>query len=329
MQELKLRLRKLNPLGEKLDGILLINRDQQSDPNFTYMTGADCVTGFFFYDFSKARIFTNKRDYPLAKRSMVKGVRIAKKGMLEALVRKKTVGIDKTSLTVATYEQLKKAKPSLVDISAHLVNARAQKTRYEIRCIRAACKKSGILLGRVENKWKGTTEIEFKGMVEYEMHRLGVTPAFPTIVASGSSIAVPHHAPAWKKIRIPFLIDFGVRYKNYVSDVTRTFGSRYENALQRILDDLYPKIIPGVRAKDLNAFVRKALGRHEKHFITALGHGIGVAVHEAPNLRQASEDVLKENMVFTIEPGVYVPGGLRIENDFLLKKDGVECLTEF
>ncbi len=329
MNELKLRLDKLEPLGEKLDALVLQCNDMQSSPNFIYMTGTDGVSGFFFYDFSKPKIFTNKRDYPLAKKSMIRDVRITEKGTLEKLVKRKTIGVDKSAMSIGTYEQLRKAKARLVDISKALENARAQKTAYEISCIKAACKKSAKVFNKAEDQWKGMTEIGLKGLIEYEMHKLGCTPAFSTIVASGSNIAIPHHIPTQKKIKLPFLIDFGARYNNYVSDVTRTFGSRYENALQRILSDLYPQIKPGVRVKDLDAFVRKSLGKREKNFITALGHGIGVAVHECPTLSGRSEDVLKENMVFTIEPGIYVNGGLRIENDFLLKKDGVECLTGF
>lgn len=325
MGELKTRLAKLDHLD--MDGILLVNKDMQSDPNFVYLSGVD-VEGLLFYDFSKAKIFTNRRDYAIAKKGMARA-EVAGKDTLERLVRNRRIGVDKTSLTADAYERLKRMKAKPVDVSSALEDARACKTKYEISCIRAACKKTGLLLRRIENQWRGLSEIEFKGLIEYEMHKLGVTPAFPTIVASRGNIAEPHHFPTVAKIKMPFLVDFGIRYKNYVSDVTRTFGSRFEPVLEKILNGLYPQIEPGVLAKDMDAFVRKSLGHYEKKFITALGHGIGIAVHEKPNLRSTSEDVLKENMVFTIEPGIYVKGGIRIENDFLLTKNGLERLTKF
>lgn len=327
MCELNRRLGKISHLRGSIDAILLLNKDMQFNPNFIYFTNSEDIAGFLFYDFSKPKIITNARDYPAAKKCWIKDIELA--GSLEKLVRGKKIGIDKATMHVDAYEQLRRAKALLIDISRHLESARMQKTEYEIACIKTACNIAGRVFNKVQNQWTGMTEIEFKGFIEYEMHRLGVQPSFPTIVASGSNIAVPHHKPATQKIKLPLLIDFGVRYKNYISDVTRTTGSKWEKTIENILDKLYPKVKPGMAAKELDMFVRKRLGKNEKRFITSLGHGIGIAVHERPWISKRSEDTLKENMTFTIEPGVYVRNGIRIENDFLLKKDGLERLTNF
>ena len=82
-------------------------------------------------------------------------------------------------------------------------------------------------------------------------------------------------------------------------------------------------------AKNLEIKARKMMGIHAKSFITSLGHGIGIEVHERPYISANSNDVLKEGMVFTIEPGFYKAGGLRIENDFVLTKDGCVNITDF
>lgn len=328
MNELRLRLEKIEHLSNKLDAIILINKDMQFNPNFIYFTNSSDIAGFLLYDFNKAKIFTNSRDYPVAKKSWVKGA-IAEKGILEKLIKKKKIGVDFSTLHADTYQQLRKAKAKLVDIAKDLESARMQKTRYEISCIKQACKIAGKVFSRIENQWRGLSEIEFKGLIEYEMHRLGVEPSFPTIVATGKNIAVPHHKPTSKKIALPLLIDFGVRYKNYISDVTRTIGSKWERKVQQVLDNLYPEVKPDMHAREMDLFVRKALGKYEKHFITSLGHGIGIAVHERPWISKRSNDTLKAGMTFTIEPGIYVKNGIRTENDFLLKEDGLERLTNF
>jgi len=327
MNELHQRLSKINHL-QNLDAILLINKDMQFNPNFIYLTDSEDIDGFLFYDFHKPKLFTNQRDLPLAKKSWVKDSEVAEKETLKNLINGKKIGVDFSALHADTYLQLRK-KAKMVDITKHLEQARIQKTQYEISCIREACKITSKVLKTVENQWNGMTEIEFKGLMEYEMHRLGVHPSFPTIVATGANIAVPHHRPTTQRIHLPLLIDFGVRYKNYISDATRTYGSKWEPLIENMLDDLYHTVKLGMPAKDLDGFVRKALGKNERHFITALGHGIGIAVHERPWVSKRSEDVLKEGMTFTIEPGVYVKNGIRIENDFLMKEDGLEMLTKF
>ena len=76
-------------------------------------------------------------------------------------------------------------------------------------------------------------------------------------------------------------------------------------------------------------FVRKKLGRDERFFTHALGHGLGIEVHEKPWISKNSKDILKENMIFTIEPAVYKKNGLRIENDFLLARNSLKKLTDF
>lgn len=329
MNELKLRLDKMNGLSDRIDAFVLFSKDMQFNPNFIYFTGSEDIAGFLVHDFSKPKIFTNARDYPVAKKSWIKDIEIGEKVTLEKLVKGKRIGIDESTMHIDIYKKLTDAKAKLIDISQHLENARMQKTAYEINCIKEACKISGTVFRKVENDWKGMSEIEFKGLVEYEMHRQGVQPSFPTIVASCKNIAVPHHKPTNQKIKLPLLIDFGVRYKNYVSDVTRTTGSRWQKPIEKILNELYETVRLGMRAKELDLFVRRALGKNEKLFITSLGHGIGIAVHERPWVSRRSDDVIKTGMTFTIEPGIYTANGIRIENDFLMTEDGLKNLTEF
>jgi Xaa-Pro dipeptidase len=161
------------------------------------------------------------------------------------------------------------------------------------------------------------------------MKLCGSRPAFPTIVASGKNIRVPHHEPTIKKAKAPLLIDFGAKYNGYCSDITRTFGSRFENTILKVFDEVEKNLCPGAKASDIDAISRKTMGRYEKFFITGLGHGIGLDVHEKPWVSKNSTDILKEGMVFTIEPGIYVNNGIRIENDYLITKNSFKKITDF
>jgi len=148
-------------------------------------------------------------------------------------------------------------------------------------------------------------------------------------VATEENIAKPHHVPTIKRIGKTLLIDFGVRWQGYCTDISRTFNSKYEEKIKKTLAALEEKMKPGVKASSLDALSRKLLGSDAKKFITNLGHGIGIEVHEKPSISASSKDVLKKDMVIAIEPAIYVKNGIRIENDYLITEDGCENLTEF
>lgn len=318
--ELQKRLKKIKHLGEKVDGILLLNTNKNA--NFFYFTNSD-VQGFFFHDFSRPRLMTNIMELGRARKSWVKPKEAKLKDFLKQM-KGKTIGIDKKGVDAYLYEKIKK-KIKCVDISEQLEKTRAVKTQYEIKCIKKACSLSKRVFSSVIIKG---TEKNIRANVDYEINKCADV-AFPTIVASGNNIAFPHHIPGDKKATKPVLIDFGVRYNGYVSDVTRTIGSRYEQILKKVIKSLEQNIVPGIRSERLDAMARQKLGKHKKHFITSLGHGIGLDVHERPYISKNSIDTLAPGMVFTLEPGIYVKSGIRIENDYLMTKKGVMKLTPF
>jgi Xaa-Pro aminopeptidase len=137
-------------------------------------------------------------------------------------------------------------------------------------------------------------------------------------------------------------IDFGCFYDGYASDITRTFqtgrlvGKNLKRVYQIVFDaqrKATEAARAGVEAKKLDGVARnyidgKGLGKYFRH---GLGHGIGLRIHELPRISRISDDVLEEGNVITIEPGIYVPrlGGVRIEDDFLVTKNGVEQLSHF
>ena len=196
------------------------------------------------------------------------------------------------------------------------------------------------------DKKQTDTEIGLAKFIESSGLKMGASDlAFPAIVASGANASVPHHMPSTKKLKAgeSIILDFGFKYKNYCSDFTRTV---FLKSAPKKLADAYNQVEkaynesiafcnsnhPGppeaghpslkrrgmlqagdVYQKSVDVLKEKHL---EKYFIHSLGHGTGLEIHELPNLSPNSKDILKDNMVFSIEPGVYIPkvGGIRIED---------------
>mgnify|MGYP000017517321 CR=1 FL=1 len=166
--------------------------------------------------------------------------------------------------------------------------------------------------------------------------------SFDTIVASGRNSAIPHSEPSVKRIEEGdvVVLDFGAVSGGYHSDMTRTVGmGKIDEKLKTIYDLAYRalqnainSLKPGLKGKDVDRLVRSIIEKegYGKYFFHNTGHGIGLDVHESPKLSSLEGDKLQENMVITIEPGIYLPeyGGVRIENMILIKKTGCEVLTK-
>ncbi len=222
------------------------------------------------------------------------------------------------------------------------VFSKAVKNAREIAILRKA---AGITVGIFEKVKKnirpGVTERYIAGMLEAEMKKLHLRPAFKTIVGSGPNGAHPH-APLTDRVisrNDVIVIDFGVIYKGYHSDMTRTViigdpGAKMKKiyAAVKAAQDLGIKTArAGIRiapyVKRVHDSMRdKGLGKYIMH---TLGHGVGIKIHEAPKVSERNRRSLSEGMVVTIEPGLYVKnlGGVRIEDMVLITKSNCEVLT--
>ena len=237
----------------------------------------------------------------------------------------------------AIKKSFKKAK--LVDLRKELCQLREQKTEQEISIIKKGCQISDEILKKCFEKFKAfKTESEVMAFLEYEAKKRGCELSFPTIVASGKHATEAHHDTQKMKLQKGFcVIDFGIRYKNYCTDTTRTIylgkPSKNEIELYNFLLNAQKEAIKSIK---LNAKCSKiyeklvqSLGTYKKYFTHGLGHGIGVKIHELPNLRKDSPDRIKENTTFTIEPGIYLKNlGIRIEDSILVTKNKIEVLTK-
>ena len=324
MQELKNRLNKINHLKNDLDAIIVINDEKDTD--YFYFTNSE-AQGVFVYDFSKPHIFTNRMEFDRSKSSWVKNIEIKRFDDVISAWKGKTIGINFSKINTKTYIKLSK-NFKLVDISDAFEKARYIKTQYEIKCIQKACEISKKSFKKTDIG-SDRTEIHIAADIEREMKIHGCRPAFDTIVASGKNIQIPHHEPISTKAKRPLLIDFGARYNGYCADISRTIGSRLENIILKCIDKVEENLFLGAKASKLDEISRNALGKYNKFFITSLGHGIGLDVHEKPFISSKSSDVLKNGMIFTIEPGIYIKNGIRIENDYLITKNGFKKFTKF
>lgn len=172
---------------------------------------------------------------------------------------------------------------------------------------------------------EGRSELQIARDVEQEMLRNGAGGfAFDTIVACDAHTSYSHHEPGGTPFRRAAIVDYGARHRGYCADITRTIirGNerleRISSEIERAIEAVVEKFSEGSKCSDIDREMRKALGALSEHFYHSTGHGIGVEVHEAPSISITSKDVLEKNMVFTIEPGVYIRGfgGVRIEDDF-------------
>jgi len=189
----------------------------------------------------------------------------------------------------------------------------------------------------------GITEIEAAWVLEKEMRQSGARGvSFPVIAAFGGNSALPHAIPGDRRLKPgdPVLFDWGARLDGYCSDISRSFcfgkPDPFFKKVFRAVRDAQEKAIrairPGAKTRDIDRIARTLIhrGGFKGRFGHGLGHGVGLAIHEGPRLGQAAPDtILQPGMVFTVEPGIYLPGwgGIRLENMVAVHKDHAEVLN--
>ncbi|GIN86871.1 Xaa-Pro dipeptidase [Heyndrickxia sporothermodurans] len=191
---------------------------------------------------------------------------------------------------------------------------------------------------------EGKTELDIIAAIEYELKKKGISEmSFATMVLTGANAASPHGNPGLTKIKKGDLVlfDLGVVYKGYCSDITRTVAYDHVNDEQEKIYNIVLKaeveavkaIKPGITAKELDNIARNIISEagYGDFFPHRLGHGLGIGVHEYPSITNTNELIIQEGMVFTVEPGIYVPNiaGVRIEDDVFVTKNGVDILTSY
>lgn len=221
-------------------------------------------------------------------------------------------------------------------------NLRSVKDPQEIEILRAAFARSQSALQQaLEIIRPGMGEIEIAGRLELELRLQGAEFfSFETIAVCGPRTALPHGRPGselWQR-EDPLLLDFGLRWKGFCSDLTRMLlpASGKSRELAAIVDEARQKafgqVRPGRKASEIDAAARKIIAQrgYGPRFSHSLGHGVGLDIHELPRIGPQSEQVLQAGMVFTIEPGIYLPGecGVRLEDAVVVTEGGCEYLSD-
>ena len=232
----------------------------------------------------------------------------------------------------------------LIPAEGMVEKLRIIKSPEEIEKIRQAVRLNEAVFQEVLVKViPGKTEREIALAIETAMMLKGAEePAFPTIVAAGPNGALPHAVPSDRAIQEgeTVIIDMGLKLDGYCADMTRTLilGSPDRQTLEimrlvrRAQEAALKTIRGGILARDADRAARKeiAAAGYGKYFGHGLGHGVGLAVHEAPSLNRTRRNKLKPGMVVTVEPGIYLPGwgGVRLENMVVVEEKGCLVLNQ-
>jgi len=258
----------------------------------------------------------------------------------------KIIGVNANGLSYQEYRTLTEILPQavFVDVSDGFFKTRLIKDEQEIQRVKQACVIADDTMAAIPDIIsEEISEHELAAEINYSLQKLGAEkPAFDTISSFGKNTAEPHYGHGDIKLRKGdfILCDFGACLKRYNSDITRTFlfgrateqqKEIYKTVLQA-QQIAFDAIKPGVIAGDIHHAVKSFIDstKFKGRFIHSTGHSLGLSVHDGLGFTPENTMELQENMIITVEPGIYLPGfgGVRIEDDVLIKKDGMELLTK-
>lgn len=250
---------------------------------------------------------------------------------------------DESSLTIEGLRKLRKQGFRLKGQPDLVGQLRQRKDARELKKIREAIRRAEESFRELKKYIRpGACERDLALRLEFLMRGKGARKsAFDAIVASGPNGAMPHASATNRRIKAGDLVtfDFGAEADGYFSDITRTYCIGSPTARQREIHALVLKaqkaaalkVHPGISCKEVDAAARDTIrdAGHGDHFGHGTGHGIGLMVHEGPSVSPLSKDLVARDMVFTVEPGVYVPrwGGVRVEDMVLATGSGATVLT--
>ena len=332
-------------LGFKIESDTLIvipnlNRKDRIDKTIIFLNALE-------YDQAEMNI---KNDKALSSNIEIREIPSGKPQFVEKTIKKMEldqVGFEDEYIPVKKHEEWKsKFKINNFTGASDIISkARLTKTTNEIEIIEKACKLGDIGFKTIyDSIEEGMTEVELAAEAEYAMRKAGAEgTSFPTIVATGERSAFPHAKTSEKKVKKGdiILVDIGARYEGYCSDLTRTFifGKKNQdkekliNLVNEIQEFTVNKIKVGMKCAEIDKIARDLFIEKNKEwgsrFIHSLGHGVGIDIHENPYLSPISQETIEENMVVTVEPGLYIPGlgGARTEDLIVVQKDGFRSLT--
>jgi Xaa-Pro aminopeptidase len=340
---------------EKTKNLLITNKS-----NIKYLSNFTGSSGFMLITTSKKYLFTDFRYIERAKKTIKKEIEIIDSTNWQKILRKhkiKTLGVEESNLTVTQYKKFKKIshikneKIKFTDISGMFEEKREIKTEREIELIKKSQRINEKILNELKKEIKASidkkeekiTELKLAWKIKELANKFGADDlSFDPIVAFGENSAIPHHSPTLRKLKKTdvVLIDMGVKYKGYCSDMTRTIlpkkPTKQEKEIYSIVlkaqNTAIKKIKAGITGQKADKYSREIIesAGYKENYGHSGGHGIGLDIHEIPSINENYKKKLKKNSVITIEPGIYLSGkfGVRIEDMILIKGNKAINLTK-
>lgn len=320
--------------------------------NIRYLCGFSGSAGTLLITPKKVRFFSDFRYQEQAAEQVHSAeVIIYRNDLIQELRRRSVklkgkIGFEAAFLDVETFDRLQNLFPNVewVPTAKRIENIASVKEPEEVARIKKAAAITDSVFNDILKDIKpGVRERDISAEISYLTKRKGADgDCFDPIVASGPRSALPHGIASDRKIKSGDLvtIDMGCFYNGYASDLTRTVtvGKADSKAVEihslvlRAQSAAIAAARPGINAKELDEVARKVIrgAGYADYFGHGLGHGLGLEVHAEPRISYLSNDDLVAGQVFTIEPGVYIPGfgGVRIEDDVHLSDSGCEVLTQ-
>lgn len=331
-----------------LDGFLVTSKE-----NRQYLTGFTGTFGWVLVTHRDVYLMTDFRYVEQAQKQ-AHGCKIVRFQHYEPVITLRmvmeeldvvTLGIESDRMTYDEFELLANhvRRKAITPLKGFVEEIRRIKSEDEIALLAKAEAISDEAFAHVIKLIKpGMTELEIAMELEFQMRRAGAEGvSFDTIVASGKRSSMPHGIATDKKVENGDFItmDYGCIYQGYCSDITRTIAlgqvdekqETVYNLVRKAQEDALAVIKAGVTGKEVHMVAQNVFedAGYGPFFGHGLGHSVGLEIHEEPRFSPKAEEEMQENMVITVEPGLYLPnwGGVRIEDLVVIKKDGCINLT--
>jgi Xaa-Pro aminopeptidase len=347
------RVQKLrHKLVEKGVDAILVSQPE----NLHYLSGCEGLEGYVLVTLESKIIVTDFRYVEQVEREaggipifMIKGKMGEWLPALFADQKIRRLAVESSHLSLAAYEQisgvLKTGQSSmvLVPLDGLIESIRIVKEPEELSLIVDSGKITAAALDYTEKILRpGITEKALAWQIEKFIREKGSQSVpFEVIVGAGPNGALPHARPGDYVIQMgePVVVDIGAKYKSYISDMTRTFymgnpDDKFRKVYDTVLEAQLTAISgikSGMNGKEAHNLAQEVIAGagYGENFGHGLGHGIGLMIHENPRLGLTSEEILQENMVFTVEPGIYIKGwgGVRIEDDVVIENGQIRVIT--
>ena len=330
-----------------------------SNKNCQYISGFSGSNGYIFVTQYESYLFTDSRyistariqmdDWivlPITRNYSCLSETLSKVNDISQSDNDFTLGFESAHISFDEYTKLKNEIGDIVSlepITSLVESMRSIKDLEELTLLNDSVKLADSIIQEVLSNIKpGISEVEISHMIDsLVVNSSADGTAFPSIVATGLNSASPHHAPTDEKVKTgdSVLVDMGVLYKGYRSDISRTI---FVGEMEQKFSEIYSIVleaqmitccaaIPGITGQNLDKTAREFIisKGYGDYFIHGLGHGIGLDIHEKPMIVSSSQDILDVGSVFTLEPGIYIPdwGGVRIEDIFIMEENGPKRLS--